>query len=316
MELKAAGYTACCIIFLIFTSILVPLRCYARIRSISRLAAEDYIMIVAQAVFVLVIIGSFWALANGLGEHLSENTLSKQLEQTLMVNTIKDKRRVALADTLKCFFIAAILYACVMALARISIGMLLFRLMPRRIYKGIVIAAMVLNVSSLLYLLGWTLAVCEPLPHFWERWTPGTCHDKAYGDVGYVHSSCSIAIDWVLSLLPAFVVYRSQLDRKTKLATSAVLGLGVCLFMKPKARRECTSDGTRGRPGRPRQPGDTEVEWDPGLTINMTTTITNDDDEGVWTSMADRTKNGSIVHIETIAEERTDSEAPLRPASG
>ncbi|KAF2153978.1 hypothetical protein K461DRAFT_119856 [Myriangium duriaei CBS 260.36] len=345
MNDRAASYLACCVIFCVFTCILVPLRCYARIRSSSRLAAEDYIMIAAQAPFMLVCVGSFYMVANGLGKHVEHAPTNKDLEQALF-----------------CFFIGALLYPLVMFLARISIGMLLFRIMPSKRYKGLVIATMTLNIAATGWLMGWTLGLCRPISHFWHRWSPGSCKDKDYGTVGYIHSSCSIVIDWILSILPAYILYKSRLNLKSKIAFSIVLGLGVLAsiatvvrltkigatvrasvsdfeytivdvltwsvaemgltimagcaatfrgLFKPKKRLE-ESDGTRGRPGRPRQPGDTEVEWDPGLTIGMIGTV---DEESGWSTLASPKKVGMDMQIETIPEERTDSRAPLQPKS-
>lgn len=86
LTLGAAEYTAACVIFLVLTCIIVPLRCYARLRSISRLAAEDWIMVTAWITLMLIFAGSFYELSIGLGQHVSNALTSKVLEQTLFVS--------------------------------------------------------------------------------------------------------------------------------------------------------------------------------------------------------------------------------------
>lgn len=123
-----------------------------------------------------------------------------------------------------------------MCLARISIGILLYRLMPNKWTKGILLAAMALNISATMFLVGWTLGLCHPMSHFWMRWHNGSCKDKSFATVGYIHSGSSIAVDWTLSLLPAYVMYRSQLDKRTKIGTAIVLSLAVLASIATSVR--------------------------------------------------------------------------------
>lgn len=97
-----------------------------------------------------------------------------------------------------------------------------------------------------------------------------------------------------------------------EMGLTIVAGCGATLrtlFVTPKKRAQ-SSDGTRGRPGRPRQPGDTVENWDPGLTICMVGTV--DEESGNWTALASPIKKAAEVQIETIEEERSDSRAHLQ----
>lgn len=43
----------------------------------------------------------------------------------------------------------------------------------------------------------------------------------------YVFSAANILVDWVVSILPAFIVWNLQLRRKLKLLSFGILGVGV-----------------------------------------------------------------------------------------
>ncbi|KAF4550901.1 Hypothetical protein D9617_15g042540 [Elsinoe fawcettii] len=342
MEGRAAGFLACCIICLLMTWVAVPLRCYARRKVISRLAAEDWIMVVAQVLFTWEVIGCFLQIYYGMGSHTQTVTI-ESMEQAFFL-----------------LFIGTHLYATVMMLARVSIGLLLLRLMASRRQKIAVYSIMILNVSTWIIYIVWTFNICSPVQRYWQ-WSSdhGICRTERYAIGTYIHSGAAVISDWTLSLVPMWVLYKSNLAKRTRFATAGILGLGGLasvatvvrlvevkrangqgvgdflytiadvltwsiaeqglaiaagclatyrpLFVKV-GRTTAPSDGTRGRPGRPPQPGDTQVDWDPGLTIGF---IGGDEEEGGM-GQGMMGKEGTVRTEEVQGElEREDSRTPL-----
>ncbi|TKX26331.1 hypothetical protein C1H76_1293 [Elsinoe australis] len=345
MEDRAAGFLATCIICLFVTWIAVPLRCYARRKVIARLAAEDWIMVAAQFFFTLEIIGCFFQIAYGMGNH-NLNVDPHSMERAFFL-----------------LFIGTHLYATVMLLARVSIGLLLLRLMASRLQKITVWTMIVINVITWVVYVIWTFHICSPVQRYWQWSSPtGVCHVQRYAIGTYMHSAVSVLSDWTLSLIPMYVLCKSNLARKTRIATAGILSLGALasistmirlvevkrannqgvadflytiadvltwsiaeqglaiaagcfatfrpLFVKI-ARQSEPSEGTRGRPGRPPQPGDTQVDWDPGLTIGF---IGSTDEETGKFGQLVQAKVGVVTQHEMIQKaDRDDSRAPLQP---
>ena len=87
--------------------------------------------------------------------------------------------------------------------------------------------------------------------------------------------------------------------------TAGCCGTFRTLFVQPK-RSADISDGTRGRTGRPPQPGDTKVEWDPGLTIGyVEVEVTEDETCRHWTPLA------QIRSGERLLDVRSDSSGDI-----
>jgi len=113
-----------------------------------------------------------------------------------------------------------------MALARISIGLLLLRLMANKVEKGIVWFTIAINAGVGIFFVVWQITNCSPVWAYWHPELTGLCRDQGFLLGVYIHSGTSIFSDWTLSLLPIYVLYRSNLDRKTRIGCSVVLSLG------------------------------------------------------------------------------------------
>lgn len=84
------------------------------------------------------------------------------------------------------------------------------------------------------------LFACQPVEYVWERYdvdqlTSSTSSSTASGKcnpsvaataISYIATVMNCAADWMLAILPATVVWRAQLDRRTKISISVILGIG------------------------------------------------------------------------------------------
>lgn len=76
------------------------------------------------------------------------------------------------------------------------------------------------------------LFACQPVEYVWERYdltptTSGKCNPSvAATAISYIATVMNCAADWMLAILPATVVWKAQLDRRTKISISIILGIG------------------------------------------------------------------------------------------
>jgi hypothetical protein len=63
----------------------------------------------------------------------------------------------------------------------------------------------------------------------------GSCiNPAAVPDASIAHSAVSFSADWVLGLLPIALIWKLQMNRRTKVSVAAILGLGL-LSVPPQA---------------------------------------------------------------------------------
>ncbi|KAJ4251053.1 hypothetical protein NW762_011704 [Fusarium torreyae] len=70
-------------------------------------------------------------------------------------------------------------------------------------------------------------AMCRPISANWDP-TAGTCSAPiVITSLSYLVSAAAVATDWVCAILPAFMLYKAQMKKATKISISIILGLGV-----------------------------------------------------------------------------------------
>jgi len=70
---------------------------------------------------------------------------------------------------------------------------------------------------------------CRPSAYFWTQYTggKGTCIDaQILVDATYGFTAISCAGDWILALLPVFLVWNLQMNARVKVSVALILGLG------------------------------------------------------------------------------------------
>lgn len=91
-----------------------------------------------------------------------------------------------------------------------------------------------LIVVGIFYTAYFFLAIfaCRPIEYVWLRAVPsvnakGECNSAvAATSITYIATGLNCVADWMLSLLPALVVWRAKLDRQTKLSIVLILAFG------------------------------------------------------------------------------------------
>ena len=71
---------------------------------------------------------------------------------------------------------------------------------------------------------------CHPVEYYWTQWifAKGSCVSaNVIADAAYAHSAVSFASDWILGLLPIWLLWKVQITTRRKAGISVLLGLGL-----------------------------------------------------------------------------------------
>ncbi|KAK3323266.1 hypothetical protein B0T19DRAFT_462746 [Cercophora scortea] len=191
------------------------LRCATRVWVVKAFGVDDGLMSAAMLTYSVYILLMMVNLSFGLG-HTPIGLLPQQ-NQVIIMRDI---------------WMGYIFYFCTMALAKSSIGWFLLRVTINRTHHQIVYTAIGATVSSCL-LAAFVLAFqCAPVNYFWDRSNPGSGVCTEPGTLikasFYPYGAVTIATDFTLALLPAWIVSHLQMNLKTKLALIGLMALG-CL---------------------------------------------------------------------------------------
>ena len=109
-----------------------------------------------------------------------------------------------------------------------SIGIMLLRLSVKRSHH--VVLWITLAVTELYGAFFFFLFVfqCIPSSYFWTRYTGGSghCIDSSITiNATYGYSAITCAGDWIYSILPYFLVWNLQMDRKEKVLVICILAM-------------------------------------------------------------------------------------------
>ncbi|ESZ98168.1 hypothetical protein SBOR_1437 [Sclerotinia borealis F-4128] len=112
---------------------------------------------------------------------------------------------------------------------KLSIAVFLLRLSNIPLHRYIILTTLVVcEIGGLFYFLVFIFQ-CQPSNYFWTKYTDGTgkCIDSNIPVVaGYAYSAITCASDWILSLIPIFVVWNLQMTPRDKMSVAIILSMG------------------------------------------------------------------------------------------
>jgi cation-transporting ATPase 13A1 len=115
--------------------------------------------------------------------------------------------------------------------AKLSISILLLRIVINRINAWILYGVMFVTVAIGVTLSFMLMLQCTPVSYFWDRVSQkGSCHPEMAIRMSYVYSVTSVICDFTLGLLPVALVWNMQLNSKTKVAAVCILSMG-CMYV-------------------------------------------------------------------------------------
>ncbi|OQE46764.1 hypothetical protein PENCOP_c001G00809 [Penicillium coprophilum] len=201
------------IVMMSISIVTVLLRTFVRLNIIHAFGWDDALMVAALILFILLNACCMIGTMHGVGHTRTDFTSMEVYKKALVW-----------------WWLGQMLYIWASAVAKISIAVALLRLAIAKSYR--VILWSIISVAIAIGLMFWLvlLLACNPIYYFWERvdeTSTGTCIPMStILDIAYFYSCVTICCDVALGLLPAFLVWKLQMNSRTKLAVGGILGLG------------------------------------------------------------------------------------------
>ncbi|KAJ5654740.1 hypothetical protein N7490_001743 [Penicillium lividum] len=201
------------VVFMFLSIVTVSLRCFVRTVIVRAFGWDDILMIVAMVLFIMLSICCMVGTSNGVG-HKYEDFTSIEVYKT----------------ALTWWWLSQVLYIWASAFAKISIAVALLRLTVKRVHH--IILWGVIGLTIAIGLVFWLVLLldCQPISYFWNQ-VDGEHTGKCLSvdiliDISYFYSAVTIICDFTLGILPIFLVWDLQMNRRTKMAVGGILSLG------------------------------------------------------------------------------------------
>lgn len=137
------------------------------------------------------------------------------------------------------------LYIWASAVTKISISVALLRLTVRKQHMIILYCLIGLTIANALYFFFILLLDCYPISYFWHQANPlakGSCLSSTILlNIAYLYSALTIVVDFSLGILPIFLVWNLQMNRRTKFAVGGILSLGA-MYVDPRNTADATAN--------------------------------------------------------------------------
>ncbi|KAK6222612.1 hypothetical protein LQW54_000792 [Pestalotiopsis sp. IQ-011] len=207
-QIAAITYT-----FVIISTIACLLRIYCRGWVIKAFAADDWLAVIAQFLFIIFCSYEITGVHYGTGRHTSnipEGGVPKAMQM---------------------WWTCEPLYVLANMAIKLSIAIFLLRICVTKVHRMVIyITIGVTEIYSLFFFLLFVLQ-CQPTSYFWQRAMTnppeGHCLDASVvSNAFYGYSAISCWTDWTYSILPVFLVWNLQMDSRVKISVIAILAAG------------------------------------------------------------------------------------------
>ncbi|KAF2662041.1 hypothetical protein K491DRAFT_710453 [Lophiostoma macrostomum CBS 122681] len=221
--------------FFAVAALVVLLRCYVRLAMLKVFGLDDYVMVVAM-LFCTATFACFKLETDyGLGKHF----------MVMFMDPIN------YSNFAKILYIHSIVIMVGISTVKISIALFLLRLSTKTPYSRFLYGVIVFIVCMTITCAMTLIFQCYPIQATWDlslRPPPfGTGTAKCYSltifrNLGLMNSSFNIVTDVLFATLPIPLIWKLQLNAKTKISLIAVLSLGwfACAAAVVKAIQQWT----------------------------------------------------------------------------
>lgn len=120
-------------------------------------------------------------------------------------------------------------YITAMMATKASICVFLLRIAVKAVHKSIIWTVLAVHQLYSVFFFFIFVFQCQPAQYFWTRWTgaKGSCLNPQIAvDTLYAFSAISCAGDWILGILPIFIVWSLQMNTRTKMSVAVILAVG------------------------------------------------------------------------------------------
>ncbi|KEF57970.1 uncharacterized protein A1O9_05893 [Exophiala aquamarina CBS 119918] len=217
-----------CAVFLACAVFSTAVRCYTRARLVKWFGLDDWLM-VAAAVSLTIIFELIRASTDGI-EQLCYIMFSTCVIAGVHYGTGRHFSDLEPEDSMKAlryWWLCYLAYSLTMIFAKTSIGFFLLRVAVARIQRQVIYSVVCTTVVVGIVFLFVTVFECSPVSYFWNRAQDGHClsMDVIIG-LTYFYSVVNAICDFTFGLLPVFLVWKLQMDRRVKIILIPILGMG------------------------------------------------------------------------------------------
>ncbi|KAE8141806.1 pectinesterase precursor [Aspergillus pseudotamarii] len=200
-------------VMMTLSTVTVLLRTFVRLYVLRAFGWDDVLILAALALFVILSVCCFIGTMNGVGRSRADFTNMEVYRKALLY-----------------WWLSQIFYVWASALTKVSIAISLLRLTVSKIHCVVLWSNIGLTVA--IGLMFWLVLLlgCDPISYFWDFADPmksGTCmSEKMLVKIAYVYSCLTIVCDLTLGILPYFLVWKLQMNNRTKFAVGGILSMG------------------------------------------------------------------------------------------
>lgn len=145
---------------------------------------------------------------------------------------------------LQWWWLGQVSYVLTCVVAKISIALSIMRLTVKRVHSIVLWA--VISVTTIVGLVFWLMLTlqCRPVAFFWNRTGNGHClSSDSIITMAYVYSVEAAVCDFTVGILPVFVIWNLQMNRRTKWAVAGILSMGCVYVVNYAFHHEAFADG-------------------------------------------------------------------------
>ncbi|KAF7595923.1 hypothetical protein BBP40_004069 [Aspergillus hancockii] len=198
-------------VFLSISLVAVCLRCFVRLKIVHAFGRDDALMVTAMVLNVGFAACTILGASSGMGKtkaYLAANP--EEVQRGLLF-----------------WWLGQIMYIFTVSVGRPAIAITLLRLTVERIHAWILYAVMALSTAVGIIFFFFIMFQCQPISYYWNH-SPLDGHclemDRLLGVV-YMYSAVAAACDFTMGILPIFLIWKLQMDRRTKVAVAGTLGI-------------------------------------------------------------------------------------------
>ncbi|KAB8235896.1 hypothetical protein ETB97_003381 [Aspergillus alliaceus] len=198
-------------VFLWISLVSVCLRCFVRLRIVNAFGGDDALIVAAMILNVGFAVCTTLGASSGMGKTVE-----------YLADRPEEFRRGMLF-----WWLGQLLYIITVTVGRIAIAITLLRLTVERIHTWILYAVMAFSTVVGAVFFFFTIFQCQPVSYYWNRlFTEGHCLNVgSLLGIVYMYSGVAAVCDFTMGILPVFLIWNLQMDRRTKVAVSGILGI-------------------------------------------------------------------------------------------
>ncbi|CAK7200915.1 hypothetical protein SEUCBS139899_003615 [Sporothrix eucalyptigena] len=200
--------------FLVLSIISTILRCYSMGIILKRFYIEDWLAVITICFYCAYTAVGLLSVHYGVGQHVVDVPPEDRVHAVMWR------------------WIGSLLYIMISTATKYVVGLFLLRICSHCQWQRITIWVLlaIVTVFNVMYLF-FDIFSCRPIEYQWTRYADpapeGTCNATSFATVTtYVAAFLNVVADWVLAVLPSYLVWQAKMERRKKISVSAVLALG------------------------------------------------------------------------------------------